>query len=401
VAANPIHVDPDEHGPEQQSETTDAAAKTEVVQGASGPVRSPAVAPQAADGAPETRHARPSRVQTASLVVLAGGVLLAGLHYGKLPLIVTLVSVLISFVLVPIVDLLLRWRIPRSVGAIIAVLLMCGAMYGLVYVSYNRAVDFAEQIPRYSGEVRRVVVRARQNAEKLEKTTKNVLPSDNDKSTVRVREERSWADTVSENFAQWSETVLMISFIPFLAYFMLSWQEHAHTASVLLFRRENRNTAYVTLGLISRMIRSFIVGNFLVGLFMGAVSTAIFAILGVPYFYFVGFMSGFLSLVPYLGVLLAMAPPLITSLGHVHSAGLLGIVATVFGLHLFALNVLYPKFLGSRLQLNPLAVTLALLFWGFLWGAMGLVLAIPITAAIKIILDHVEPLRPYGAWLGE
>jgi predicted PurR-regulated permease PerM len=274
-------------------------------------------------------------------------------------------------------------------------------MYGLVYVSYNRAVDFAEQIPRYSGEVRRVVVRARQNAEKLEKTTKNVLPSDNDKSTVRVREERSWADTVSENFAQWSETVLMISFIPFLAYFMLSWQEHAHTASVLLFRRENRNTAYVTLGLISRMIRSFIVGNFLVGLFMGAVSTAIFAILGVPYFYFVGFMSGFLSLVPYLGVLLAMAPPLITSLGHVHSAGLLGIVATVFGLHLFALNVLYPKFLGSRLQLNPLAVTLALLFWGFLWGAMGLVLAIPITAAIKIILDHVEPLRPYGAWLGE
>jgi predicted PurR-regulated permease PerM len=124
-------------------------------------------------------------------------------------------------------------------------------------------------------------------------------------------------------------------------------------------------------------------------------------VLGVPYFYFVGFMSGFLSLVPYLGVLLALVPPLVTAMGHVHSAGLLGIAITVFGLHLFALNVLYPKFLGSRLQLNPLAVTLALLFWGFIWGAMGLVLAIPITAGIKIILDHVEPLRPYGAWLGE
>jgi predicted PurR-regulated permease PerM len=65
------------------------------------------------------------------------------------------------------------------------------------------------------------------------------------------------------------------------------------------------------------------------------------------------------------------------------------------------LNVLYPKIIGKRLQLNPLAVTLALLFWGWLWGAMGLILAVPITAALKIIFDHVEGLRPWGAWLGE
>jgi predicted PurR-regulated permease PerM len=85
----------------------------------------------------------------------------------------------------------------------------------------------------------------------------------------------------------------------------------------------------------------------------------------------------------------------------VHSSGLAVIIMSVLGLHLFALNVLYPKFLGSRLQLNPLAVTLSLLFWGWMWGAMGLVLAIPITAAIKIVFDHVEPMRGYGAWLGE
>jgi predicted PurR-regulated permease PerM len=57
----------------------------------------------------------------------------------------------------------------------------------------------------------------------------------------------------------------------------------------------------------------------------------------------------------------------------------------------------YPKFLGSRLQPNPLAVTLALL----LWGAMGLMLAVPMTAAIKIICDHVPRYRAYGLWLGE
>ena len=88
-------------------------------------------------------------------------------------------------------------------------------------------------------------------------------------------------------------------------------------------------------------------------------------------------------------------------LGQLESSQLLIIALTVLGLHLLGLNVLYPKFLGSRLQLNPLAVTIALLFWGWLWGAVGLILAIPITAAMKIIFDNVETLRPYGTWLGE
>jgi predicted PurR-regulated permease PerM len=79
----------------------------------------------------------------------------------------------------------------------------------------------------------------------------------------------------------------------------------------------------------------------------------------------------------------------------------IGIVTVVAVSHVIALNVLYPKIIGRRLQLNPLAVTLALLFWGWLWGAMGLILAVPLTAAIKIIFDHVDSLRSWGNWLGE
>jgi predicted PurR-regulated permease PerM len=139
----------------------------------------------------------------------------------------------------------------------------------------------------------------------------------------------------------------------------------------------------------------------LIGLFMAAVSTAVFGILHLPFFYFVGFMSGFLSLIPYLGVVLAMAPPMFVGLGHMNSEKALVILTTVVGLHLISLNVLYPKFMGNRMQLNPLAVTLALLLWGWLWGGLGLLLAIPITAAMKIVFDHVESLKPYGAWLGE
>jgi predicted PurR-regulated permease PerM len=88
-------------------------------------------------------------------------------------------------------------------------------------------------------------------------------------------------------------------------------------------------------------------------------------------------------------------------LGHVTSTELVYMIVAVLGLHVLALNVLYPKILGRRMQLNPLAVTMALLIWASLWGAIGLLLAIPITAAMKIIFDNVEPLKPYGVWLGE
>jgi predicted PurR-regulated permease PerM len=343
---------------------------------------------------------------SSALVVLAILAVLAVSFFAKLPLIVLLVSILLAFILTPLVDLMQRIRMPRAVASGMAVLIFLAVLYGIGIVSYNKAVSFADDLPKYSGRIREVIGTVRRKAQNIQKTTSSVMTEQQEQqkqptTTVTVQQQRGWTDWLGSSLGPVTEIVFVASFIPFLAYFMLSWQDHVRSATVMLFRMKNRNTAYVTLGLISSMIRSFIVGNVLVGLFIGTASTVIFGILHLPYFYFIGFISGFLSLVPYLGVLLALAPPLISGLGQIHSGGAIAIMVTVLGLHLFALNVLYPKFLGSRLQLNPLAVTLSLLFWGWLWGAMGLVLAIPVTAAFKIVFDHVEPLRGYGAWLGE
>lgn len=344
------------------------------------------------------------RFQAAAQTVIAVAVVLAGIYYAKLPLVVLCVSILLAFILAPVADAFLRLRLPRSVGALFATLLLIAAVYGIFYASYNRAQAFMEELPQYSGAIRRMVVHVRQKAEKIQKTTNSALGSEGQKNAPASTEavtHTNWSDLITAHVGSITEIVFIVSFIPFLVYFMLTWQEHVRTQTVMLFRIENRSTAYVTVGLISSMIRSFIVGNVIVGIFMGIISTIVFGFIGLPYFYFLGFISGFLSLVPYLGVLLAIVPPIAAGLGTIHSAGIVAIAVTVLALHLFALNVLYPKFLGSRLKLNPLTVTLALLFWGWLWGGMGLILAIPITGALKIICDHVEPLRAYGAWLGE
>ena len=338
----------------------------------------------------------------AGQTIVAIAVVLTICYVAKLVLVTLLFSILLAYILFPVMDFLEQMRFPRSLASLLAVLLLASAVYAAAFFGYNRAVDFVQTLPSYTHKIEGALMRFREQAQRFQKSTEEVLPqTSDDKKLLRVQQQTNWFDFVSNSLGTVGEVAFSISFMPFLVYFMLSWHDHARAATVMLFSMENRNTAYVTLGRISAMINSFINGNIIVGLFASAASLGVFWYLHLPYFYFLGFISGFLTLIPYLGVVLAMVPPLAAGFGQIHGGGILTIVLTVLGLHVFAINVLYPKLIGKRLQLNPLAVTIALLIWGWLWGAVGLILAVPLTAAMKIIFDHVESLRPYGAWLGE
>ena len=322
----------------------------------------------------------------------------------KLVLVTTLSSVLLAFVLEPIVSRLARIGIPRAVGALLAVALMVGLTGGLTYFFYSRAVDFATQLPKYSGKIRSSLADLRAQTSKIEESTRSVIASPNmgkPPMAVEIREAPGLSRLISAGSGTLGEVLLAIGFIPFLVYFMLTWKDHAHSSTVRLFPKEHRLVAHRTVGRISMMIRSFIVGNVLVGMVTAAVSTIVFWRLGIPYFYFLGVISGFVSLIPYLGVFLALLPPLAAGIGIVDRAGVGIILLTVIGLHLLSMNVLYPKIVGKRLRLNPLVVTLSLLFWAWIWGAMGLILAVPLVGATKIVCDYVDPLRGFGAWLGD
>jgi len=341
----------------------------------------------------------PTRAPTRDVahLIIAIGVVLTICYVAELVLVVILVATLLAFILAPIVDFLGRFRVPRALSSLFAVLIFMGLIYGITYASYNEAVNFVQVFPKYSERIRTTANSMRERAESLNP----FRPATEDKNVIKVQPSSPVTELVTRGFSSFSQAAFALTFVPFLIYFMLSWQQHVRSATVMLFRMEHRHTAYVTLGLISRMIRSFMVGNLLIGLLMAAVSVSVFGALHLPFFLLVGVLSGFLSLVPYLGIVLALLPPLMIGLGQMESGDLAALSVAVIALHFFAMNVLYPKFLGNRMQLNPLAVTMALLFWGWLWGGMGLVLAIPITAAMKIIFDHVDSLKPWGTWLGE
>ena len=140
----------------------------------------------------------------------------------------------------------------------------------------------------------------------------------------------------------------------------------------------------------------------MLGLMLSILSSLFFAAIRLPYWPLIGPLSGFLSLVPYVGLPLAILPPLLAGLIVYTQPTIyvvMGVVVAV--LHLIAMNLLYPKVVGSRVHLNPLVVTVALMFWGTLWGGIGLLLAIPITAAIKAVCDNVTSLHGYAKLLGD
>ena len=350
----------------------------------------------------EILHASIKAGSVAQIVVAAVAVL--GLIYLlKLVMITTLSAILVAFVLDPLVTALLRLRISRPLGAMIAVILIVALALGLAYFFYSRAVDFATELPRYSGKIRASLTKFRFQTSKIEESTRSVItpPKKQQPVPVEVQEAPGLSHIISQDAGEWLEVLLAVSFIPFLTYFMLTWKDHAHNATVRMFPKEHRLLAHRTVARISNMIRSFLLGNLTVGLVNSTVSILVFWVLGVPYFYFIGLISGFASLIPYLGVFLALLPPLAGAIGAVNKTGAVIIVATVIGLHLVTMNVLYPKLVGKRLRVNPLAVSLGLLFWGWIWGSMGLILAVPVIGATKIICDHVDSLRGLGDWLGE
>src|SRR5690242_18280699 len=141
----------------------EAPPADEVVHGAAGPEPSPETRPRGfPEMTPTRERQRLNRIQSIAATIIAIGVVLTLCYFAELVLVVILVSILLSFILAPIVELLYRLKIPHGVGAAIAVSLLLAALYGITYVSYNQAINFVHEFPKYSGEIRKELMRFRE-----------------------------------------------------------------------------------------------------------------------------------------------------------------------------------------------------------------------------------------------
>jgi len=342
-------------------------------------------------------HARSNPSQR----IIAAGIVLAFLYYASAVVMTLLVSILMAYFLDPMVEMLERFRVPRAVGTLIVLLVVTSLMVAMLFVVWDRVDAFAKAWPEYSKVLKGFSEALDKRFKQVEDALKGIQPQDQTGRLVVQQEEPGMVrGLLLRGLGSLYTLLLMVSFVPFLVFFMLAAKQDIWHATMQLFPPGERTGVKEALEDLSKTLRGYIVGNILVAGILSVASWIFFWTIGLEYSFLLGVTSGVMNLVPYLGTVMAWVPPLVVGLAKWNTAGpFLGIAAVITFFHMIAINVLIPKLVGKQVHLNALAVTISLLFWGWFWGGMGLLLAIPITAATKVVCDHVEEWQPVGRWL--
>ncbi len=384
-------------------------------------------------------HSVKPRGVSASIIGAACAVAL--LHYGRAFLVTMCTAVIVAFILEPSVVLLMRLRIPRALASFVVCSLAVCVLYLAGFAVYTQVAGVVDEFPKYGQRIDDLTGQVVSKMEEIERWMGEVIvpkrfreqkaqappqppqakqpsrrkraaepvlppapaPSEGTVQEVRIRPERPpLVDFAYSLIGSVYQFLLMASFVPFLVYFMLSWRDHIHRSFLLLFEEQGRIVAGRALDGIAGIVRAFVVGNSLLGILLAALTILVFGLFRLPYPFLLGAISGFLTLVPYVGLPLALLPALLGALAVYNTmTPYIAILTIVAVLHLIGMNLLYPKIVGTRVHLNPLVVTVALMFWSVIWGAAGLILAIPLTAGLKAVCDNVKQLEPYGRLLGD
>jgi predicted PurR-regulated permease PerM len=333
--------------------------------------------------------------------IIAAGIVIAFCYWASTVLVTLLVAVLMAYFLDPVVTWLESLHIPRALGALIVVLVTAAMLSVVIYSLMDRADQFGRDWPKYREPLRAATQAVETRIETLEKHVSEIEPAAHaGERVVTVGDSHTLRDLLVGRLNSLYEFVLAATFVPFLLFFMLAAKRQVWHATMQLFAPSERTAVRDALADVTQVLRSYLLGTSLVGLILVLASWLLFWFFGLDFPFLTGLVSGICNLVPYLGVIMSWVPPLLVGLKNYHTVGpFAGIFLILTFFHIVTANLLVPALVGWRVRLNALALTVALLFWGWMWGAMGLILAIPITAVCKVICDHVESLQPVGRWL--
>jgi predicted PurR-regulated permease PerM len=334
--------------------------------------------------------------------IIAMGILFAFLYFASDVVVPLLLAVLASYFLDPVVGLLERIHIPRALGALVVMLTVTASLAGLGYLVVARADQFLSDWPEYSGVLRHFSTAFDKQITTVEKGVEAISPpAEKGRTQQRTIEPPQVREWLLRGVGSLYSILVVATFVPFLVFFMLAAKRRIWKATIDLFPEEHQGRVQEALDEVSLMLRSFVAGNALIAIILMLASWGFFLAIHLKYPFLLGCVSGLLNLVPYLGAVLSWVPPFLIGLAQWSTISpYLGVAAMLTFLHIVGMNVLMPAIVGRRVHLNAVAVTVALLFWGWLWGAIGLIVAIPITATIKVICDHSEGWEPVGRWFG-
>jgi predicted PurR-regulated permease PerM len=328
------------------------------------------------------------RIATLLFLLVAGMLTVFG-YYASSICITVVLAAFLAILFDPVVVKLEKLRLPRGVAAAIVVLAGMGLIGLLGHELYGRAMTFAEKLPVYTSRIQQTLEPISRKIQKVQQSagnlTNDVQPSKK-VPEVRLRESPTWPAYLVRGAGSAWGVLIIAGVVPFLTFFMLCTKDQMATRVDALFSSKIDTARFITS--LNQMIRGFVAGNLIVGSLMAVATTLMLLGIGMKGAIPLGIASGLLNLLPFLGLIFSLALPLAAAILQFNTPGpYIVITLTIVFLHVVSANLLTPKFIATRVSIGPVAATIGILFWGWLWGVMGLLLAVPLTALVKLVAD--------------
>jgi predicted PurR-regulated permease PerM len=360
----------------------------------------------------------PVDVRSFSLGLLALLASIYTLHWAAAVFIPIMVGILSSYALSPVVDWFHARRVPRALSAAVLLLGILSSVGGLAYSLSDDASKLVEQLPAATqklrsalrtlpGTPRNTLTTVQQAASHLEQAAEEAgraVPTGPGVQRVQIVKPRfDIRNYVWDGSMGIVGMLGQLGTVSLITFFLMASGDSFRRKLVKLTgpTLSRKKITLQALNQINGQIQRYMLVQLFTSALVGAVTWLYFLAMGLEHAAVWGIAAGVLNLVPYLGsVVIAAGSAMVAFL----QFGTLELVLLVSGgslvIHAIVGFLLTPWLTSRANQMNPVAVFVGMLAWGWLWGLWGLLLGVPILVAVKAVCDRIDDLKPVGEFLG-
>lgn len=231
----------------------------------------------------------------------------------------------------------------------------------------------------------------------------------NKRNSMFSRDELKFENILKGNFDKigafisQSGTILSnLVLVPIYLFFFLYYRRFFRIFYYKLFRNKSKSFLNRMIKKVYNIQQSYLLGLLNVIFIVGILNTIGLLILGIDYAIFFGFFAAILLIIPYIGIIIGSLIPAVVALVTKDSAWYaFGVIAIFMAVQFLEGNFITPKITGSKVNINAFAAIISLIVFSMLWGIAGMIVALPITATLKIIFDNTPKYHAFGFLIGE
>lgn len=334
----------------------------------------------------------------AALIFISAFALVYTLYIGKEIIVPIVYAAILAILLNPFVNYLVRKKINRLMAITLSVTLTVSLVLASFYLLSTQLAMFSESYPQLK-------LKFQATSSEFVRWASHTLNIRTSKINAWTKETQSEAIdnfALGESLTEVGQMVMVFLLLPVYLFMILYYKNLLLEFLRKLFRLEHRTVLDQILKDSKRLIETYLVGLVFELIIVAILNCVGLLILGIEYAIVLGIIGAFLNLIPYLGGILAIALPMIIAFITKDSLSYPILVFCIYMLIQFIdNNLIIPKIVASRVRINALVSVVAVLIGGAIWGISGMFLSIPLIAIIKVICDHIEPLKPWGFLLGD